>query len=71
MDEATKKRLDELLEKIEEESPQLDLDGEVYTCKEAEASAINNGGLDAQLEYLAGANGIEWLEEYIAGAKEE
>ena len=29
-----------------------DLDGRVHECKGAEATAVNNGGIESQLEYL-------------------
>ena len=38
-----------------------DLDSHVHIVKSEEASAINNSGIDAQLEYLSEQCGLNWL----------
>lgn len=42
-----------------------DLDETVYELKSNEASAINNSGIDAQIDYLYKAAGKKWIEEYF------
>lgn len=59
--------LKKLIAQVTRKMPDLDLDGTVIATKEGEASAINNEGLEAQLAYLAGAHGIQWLEDYLEG----
>ncbi len=40
-----------------------DLNNDVHEIKAAEAAAINNGGIDNQLEYLHEAAGLDWIIE--------
>ncbi len=42
-----------------------DLDSHVIELKKCEASEINNAGIEAQLEYLEGAAGIDWLAQAL------
>ncbi len=42
-----------------------DLDSHVIELKNCEASEINNAGIEAQLEYLEGAAGIDWLAQAL------
>ena len=42
-----------------------DLDSEVFQTKSREASDINNGGIDKQLEFLVEAWGLGALETYF------
>jgi hypothetical protein len=41
-----------------------DLDDQVHEIMTLKASEINNEGVDAQLEFLANACGLKWLEDY-------
>jgi hypothetical protein len=53
---------EEIFEKIKAGYSSEDLDDHVHELKDAEASAINNTGMDAQLAYLEKQAGLDWLE---------
>jgi len=59
MDEGADKRIEAAVAAVERHhlDPE-DLDGLVHDQKSAEGSQINNGGLDAQIRYLAGECGM-------------
>jgi len=52
---------EQILGTIRERYSTCDLDSHVIEMKNCEASEINNAGIDAQLEYLEEAAGINWL----------
>ena len=51
----------QILDSIRARYNSEDLDGHVIELKNCEASEINSAGLEAQLEYLEEAAGIDWL----------
>jgi len=52
---------EQILDAIRARYGASDLDSHVIELKNCEASEINNAGIDAQLEYLEQAAGIDWL----------
>lgn len=50
-----------LFQKIKEKYSSEDLDDYIYDLKAAEATDINNRGMDAQLEYLHKKYNVGWL----------
>ena len=52
---------EQILAAIRSRYDSSDLDSHVIELKNCEAREINNSGLDAQLEYLEQAAGIDWL----------
>ena len=73
VDDVRKRRLQEILALAQSafDGKGLDLDEEVHEMKAQEAADINNGGLEAQVEYLAEAGGIDWLEEFVRTCEED
>lgn len=49
---------------IKKKYADADLDDQVHEVMSLKASAINNAGVDAQLDFLADECGLKWLEEY-------
>jgi hypothetical protein len=49
---------------IKKKYADADLDDQVHEVMTLKASAINNAGIDAQLEFLADECGVKWLEEF-------
>lgn len=58
------KRRSDIFKRIKAKYEDCDLDGQVHEIMSLKASAINNEGLDAQLDFLAKEAGLDWLEEY-------
>ena len=48
-----------------------DLDSFVHELKSMEAAEINNKGINAQLEYMAEAGGLDWMAELLVGIEGE
>jgi hypothetical protein len=56
------KKIDELVKLLEVKGIDAqDVDEDVHEAKACEAAAINNGGLDEQIEYLYEQLGEEWV----------
>ena len=53
----------DVFKQIKEQFSSEDLDEHIHELKSAEAAAINNSGIDAQLEYLYETAGSNWLIE--------
>lgn len=54
---------------IKEKYEDADLDDQVHEIMTLKAAAINNDGIDAQLEFLAQEAGLKWLEDYYLKEK--
>jgi len=62
----------ELFKEIKDISIRDDeLDDLVHDAKAAEASDVNNAGVDAQLEYLLEANGEQFIRSLLSSLKKK
>lgn len=58
------KRRKDVFKRIKDKYEDCDLDDQVHEIMSLKASAINNAGVDAQLEFLAKEAGLDWLEKF-------
>lgn len=59
-----KKRRTVVFKRIKLKYEDCDLDDQVHEIMSLKASAINNAGVDAQLDFLAKEVGLDWLEQF-------
>lgn len=58
-----------LLTRLKKHASEEELDETIHMLVSQQASSINNGGLDAQFEYMEKHCGLDWIDERFTWSK--